>query len=478
MNVLHHRRPQEAANQARRHFAALARAERFRLVWIGNIGCEPFWTSPAALTLPRLASGDDGRIARCLDEMALCLASSDDVIVLRTAPDPDYLDYLRSLGLSIPSILVVPASDPRASISSALLESPAAMASLTAMARSEFPTFLQPFGCTALEEELSRETGLPLLWPSAALCAQLNSKIFGRRLSRDLGLRTVPGYECETLEDVRSSYTRLSRSASGPVVLKEAMGFSGKGLQVIANQHRFEQLMRLMERRVESFPEVALVLEQWLDRSLDVNYQILITPGGDVTVMSIKESITANGVHAGHRQPPPLTAEQRQSLMDAGTAIGQRLSGLGFFGIVGIDAIVDSAGVIYPLLELNARLNMSTYELALDRFVGCDQFADYTSYSFRLAARVTFAELATYLRPYLLEPGIRRAGVMVHCFSTLNANVEAGRGRWVRGRVHCLLVGRSPAHVHAIGQEVYAALTAPGSPLHPRLDGPAGSAGC
>jgi hypothetical protein len=125
-----------------------------------------------------------------------------------------------------------------------------------------------------------------------------------------------------------------------------------------------DRLVRMVTRRAERSgdPRLHVVAEEWLPKRYDLNYQVTVTRGGGVTLDFVKQALTDNGVHKGHIMPPELSPAGHAQIEEAAHIIGQRLYADGYHGVAGVDAIVDFDGGVYPLLEINARLNMSTYQ--------------------------------------------------------------------------------------------------------------------
>jgi hypothetical protein len=198
--------------------------------------------------------------------------------------------------------------------------------------------------------------------------------------------------------------------------------------------------------------------------SAEINYQFFVFDDGSVELLAVKESVTRRGVHLGHESPARLAPHHQELCERAAGAIGRRLFELGFRGVAGADAIIDSDGVLYPLLELNARHNMSTYELAIDALVGEGLKIVYRYYPLLLERSVAFDEIHARLAPRLYARG-HSSGVGVYCFGPLNANANPGRTGAARGRLYSFLVGRNDQEIEQLNQWTFRALTDGRSPL-------------
>src|SRR5208283_3678495 len=141
----------------------------------------------------------------------------------------------------------------------------------------------------------------------------------------ELGLRTIPGVSCATFEDLERASVEMCNYFPNRLVLKEAMGVSGKGLVVLESRERLERALAMLRRKVKPGIPCRFVLEKWIDKLTDINYQILVTPDGGVRLLCIKEAVTRNAVHMGHYSPALLSPRQRESYEAAAAALGRRL---------------------------------------------------------------------------------------------------------------------------------------------------------
>lgn len=156
------------------------------LVFLGNFEVENHWAlgEPA---LPRVASHAGSAVVNRMDEFALLLGGKNDHVVLKTALDEGYRGYLEGLGLELPTVHVVADQDPQRTVSEDALADPELLRALSAVAGEG--ARLTAHGISTVEEELAERTGLRLGAPSAAVCKRVNSKVYSRRLSDELGIR-------------------------------------------------------------------------------------------------------------------------------------------------------------------------------------------------------------------------------------------------------------------------------------------------
>ncbi|HEY0501443.1 MAG TPA: ATP-grasp domain-containing protein [Kutzneria sp.] len=424
-----------------------------RFVYLNNFEVERVWGRDEP-GLPGAGLSFSAAMVNRMEEVGVLLADEHDAVVLKGPVDAGHAEYLRGLGVAAGRQLIVDDNDPKRSVTGDVLASPRLLAELAAMADGR--TYLMPLGVSADEEALAAHTGLPLAAPSAEVCKRVNGKIFSRELVSANGLTAVPGAECRTLAELAAALdTHVVEGAR--VVVKESLGVSGRGMVVLDSPKRAAQLLRLLARRGSD--TVSLVVERWIDKIADLNYQFILGRDGEVRFETVKTAFTENGVHRGHLFPPALRADQLGELAAAATVIGKSLSAERYHGVVGVDAMLGVDGTVYPCLEINARFNMATYQNRVaERLVGEGCHALAVTYDLKPTRAHGFGEIRAALGSLLFEdgPGHAGKGVLVNNFSTLNAAVLAGAGAY--GRIYAICVGDSVDEVRTISADAESAL--------------------
>ncbi len=429
------------------------------LAFLGNFEVEERWAL-GEHTLPRLSADGGAAVVNHMDEFALLLATGDDHVVLKAAPDADYLTYLADLAIDLPTVHVVADSDPRRTVTADALEDPALLARLRDLATEGVQ--LTAHGVSDVEETLAQRTGMRLAAPDATTCKAVNSKVYSRRAADELGIRQPTGWACETVEELRAAFAeaRTLVAAGHKVVVKEAFGVSGKGIAALESDRRADRLLGLIAKAVDKSgqPRVAFVVEDWVAKRTDLNYQFTVGRSGDVRFDFVKELHTEGGVHKGHRMPARLSPAQVAELVDTADRLGKKLAADGYFGVVGVDAMVDPDDGLYPVIEINARNNMSTYQARVqDRFVGEGQIALARHYPVRLTEKLPFATVRTLLDGLLLDRA-GGTGLLVNNFATVNAGHRPDAA--FDGRLYGLLVASSDEEATAVDDEITARLEA------------------
>lgn len=436
--------------------AALTGTPASRLVLICNFEAESEWAA-RHVGLPAARLSASTALVRRMEELGVLLAGADDVLVLKRPLDEGYRSYLSDLGLPVPTVLIPERATPDRPTAADALDSSALRSRLAALAADG--ARMLPMGTSRLEQELAESCGLPLAVPDAATFERVNSKIYGRRLTEAAGLRAVPGDCCETVAEFAEVLRRrcAELGAEDRIVVKDAYGVSGKGLLVLDDPARANRLLRMVQRRAQRTGDSRLevVVESWIPKRCDLNFQVTIADDGRTSLDFVKQAITENGVHKGHLMPAELTAPQYAQIEHAAHAVGRHLHADGFRGVAGVDAIVGRDETVYPVLEINARLNMSTYQGSVTELLQPPgHLALARHYPLRLTGARTFGELRDALGK-VLDPRADEQFV-VSCFGTVNANSHTPPP--FEGRLYALLVAPDRARLAALDTAARAAL--------------------
>lgn len=434
----------EDGRYLRRLKAASTGAADARLVFLCNFEAEEQWAvGHTGLPAPRFPVS--AALVRRMEELGATLAGPRDVLLLSAPLDEDFRAHARAAGAALPQVLVPERAAGTTSTAQAVLDSPRALAELSRLAAEG--AWLMPMGTSPLEQRVAEVTGLRLAVPDSATFERVNSKIYGRRLAAEAGLREVPGECCvqvgQLADALRSRYPAMA--GGRPVVVKDAYGVSGKGLVVLDSQEKAERLLRMVGRRAErtGSQRLEVVVEEWLPKECDLNYQLTIDRDGRVEFDFVKEALTENGVHRGHLMPSRLGEGQVAELREAAAAIGKALYADGFTGIAGVDAVLGADGVLYPMLEINARLNMSTYQGGVtERALRPGHVALARHYALTLDAPCPLERVLGALGPLAGpdgDPAFGGARLVITCFGTLNALAGESAGAPFTGRLYAVL---------------------------------------
>uniref|UniRef100_UPI00403F7CF6 ATP-grasp domain-containing protein n=1 Tax=Paenibacillus sp. KS-LC4 TaxID=2979727 RepID=UPI00403F7CF6 len=307
-----------------------------RMLWYMNIEDEQRWNTSDYF--PNVQDIQARAIVTQQEHQLIFLADSRDTVFFRRKPDSSFLEYCRAILGSLPSI-----------ISCESVSQVPNLASYT----------LVPFVMTDEIRQLQYQCpGLKVIGPDYELCKKINNKFETRRLMEQHGINVTEGDFCSSTAELIDSYDRLISIGYSKCVLKVPHGSSGKGLKIVDNSTSFQQLAKYIGNRHKNFE---ILLEGWHPHKISLTAQLLINER-EVQLLAITEQvIDSYGVYKGTNFTPFLTEEEASTYSEAVLQVGRILQQCGYAGVAGVDSIIGQNGVIYPVIEINARLTQVSY---------------------------------------------------------------------------------------------------------------------
>ena len=420
---------------------ALAGDPQAEFVLLCNFEAERAWGAGTA-GLPAPPSVTTARPALAMEELGACLAAQGDQLLLSRPLDASFRAYLHSAGIAAPAEITVEGPG-IIETTDRVLSDARALAQLRAAAGRG--AYLLPMGSTERTRQIAALTGLRYAAAEPAVAARVNSKIYARRLVAELGLRAVPGSCCESVEDLAMA---LGSVPFEPLIVKDAYGVSGRGLMRLDNPARARRLLEMVRRRARRTGDdrLQVVVERFLLKRCDLFYQFTVTRDGAVVRDTVLETLLDNGVPQGNTGQSPWADKHRAEIGDCAARLGRRLYQDGYHGVVGVDALCGADGTLYPVLEINARLNLPTYQLPVmqARHASGLPYSLSRQYTVRLSGALSFEQLHATLRP-ALTPAPDGAHAVISCFAPLNALAEQAKdGQTFPGRLYTGLFAPDP----------------------------------
>ncbi len=410
------------------------------IIWICNIGAEKYWGELSAGMVDR----DENIVVNRIEEMNLLVCREQDIVILRKKPEEEYLNRLRELGFSIPTILSPREVDLLTPISELVLKDEGLLHELKAIASKKEEVYFVPYAVTSLEEKIAEKAGLKIMGAPSSVNAKVNDKIFNREISEKLGFTVCKGKVCSSVDEIRQEYEELTNEepAFEKVIIKEPRGASGKGLYIIDSKEKLESSLRMIARFSRGRPDGKWLVEGWYKKKSDINYQIYVSSDGAVRVFSIKQQLLRDTVYIGSKMPSDLEDNVLNSYKEYGRKIGEYLFEIGFTGVAGIDSIITEQDVVIPIIEINGRFTLSTYISFAANIFGK---AKILSRYFRLTpdSPVGYADICRELdRRGILISTDKKEGVFVYTSGTLPAMLYEG-AEYYTGRAFALIISDS-----------------------------------
>jgi hypothetical protein len=426
------------------------------VIWLFNIGAERYWHQAPTGIVDR----SEDMLVNRMEDMNLLLCRRQDYMIVREAPDPAFLNRLRQFGFEIPNFLVPNPTDPLTPISELVLADQALLAKLKQIAAEEQNVYFMPFAVTRLEEQIAEACGLQLIGGPAEASRVINDKIHSRSVAVAGGMPVCKGRVCTTVDEVRQTYQELTSEAPyfEKVIVKEPQGASGKGLYIIENESMLSSLLVRLGRTARKGGAQWLV-EGWYPCKADINYQLYVSPEGDVDVYSFKQQILNGTVYIGSRMPANLTESELQQYRDYGLKIGEQLHKIGYSGVASIDSIITTEDEIIPIIEINGRFTLSTYISFVDSLLGVDcLFARYVKLA--TDSPVTYEDVCRLLeRENLLFNRQTGEGVLPYTSGTLPTRFDEAKNCYP-GRLFILVLANDWGRIDKLNRQLEQLLAA------------------
>ncbi len=296
---------------------------------------------------------------RDLSVRALFLANPEDIVVINKAPDQAWLDYLKHIGIQLPTIHIPNGSG------ETLVEMITQDLELCSMlSGSGFP--IKPYMGGQQIQTLAHQLGLKLLAPEAELLDQLNHKSNLDQILQDIGLpriSTQVSTKEHIVSDARSGFQDL-----GPLMIRSDLSIGGHGVWRIESLADLEHLESGIQAATSGRQFIWQPLKS-VTNSPNVQFEI---DDDTCTLLGVSaQQMTESFAFGGNDYPSELT--NSAELIEQSTKAAHWLQAQGYRGFVGLDFIVTTDQHIY-IVEINPRVNTSSFPLMLSTRLGTAAF--------------------------------------------------------------------------------------------------------
>jgi hypothetical protein len=284
-------------------------------------------------------------IFRQLQFLPVVYAEKSDGMAASDAPFANYWDIVRTKGISTPRFFT--------------------------LEKKDFSPYkeIESWGASQLIAEWADRHSLTYQIPEWPIVKQVNSKHFS--------FENSPKLPHAILLMQESQAKQWLHSFEGLKVLKTCYGVSGKGHLIIEQNTSWEKILSFLTK--EWNKGLPVIGEPWVKRILDFSTQWHID--SDKTVAYIGSTICDNDERGQYRfnlvgdekalfnNHFPFLVEHQQTV----GCVMQNIARLGFFGNVGVDAMLytlpENSDVIHlhPVVEINARKTMGWAALQFQR---------------------------------------------------------------------------------------------------------------
>jgi hypothetical protein len=177
----------------------------------------------------------------------------------------------------------------------------------------------------------------------------------------------------------------------------------------------------------------------------------MISPSGRVSLVGVTEQVLDRQKYEGSWLAPGVPPGYDDELRGAHLAMARRAYRAGYHGVVGFDSFAADTGETFPAVEINARLNMSMYALAVMHRLGVFSAGCLRSYTLKETETTRLRSFLDRLgAARLYRPG-RGSGLLPLSFSGRTTPVSAGVLRF-----HLLYLGDGREEIEALRRDTEA----------------------
>ncbi|MDO8605089.1 MAG: acetyl/propionyl/methylcrotonyl-CoA carboxylase subunit alpha, partial [Phaeospirillum sp.] len=207
----------------------------------------------------------------------------------------------------------------------------------------------------AFQEALA-EAGIAFIGPDAHAIFAMGDKIESKKLAREAGVNTVPGF-LDVIKDADEA-VRIAQTIGYPVMLKASAGGGGKGMRLAWNDaEAHEGFTSATNEAKTSFGDDRVFIEKFIEQPRHIEIQVLADGQGTILYLGEREcSIQRRHQKVIEEAPSPfLTPETRKAMGEQACALARIVD---YKSAGTVEFIVGGATGEFYFLEMNTRLQV------------------------------------------------------------------------------------------------------------------------
>ena len=199
------------------------------------------------------------------------------------------------------------------------------------------------------------KAGIVFIGPNPKAIAAMGDKIESKKLAKEAGVSTVPGFVGEISDEAHAK--KIAAEIGYPVMVKASAGGGGKGLRVVHREAELAQAIQSSRNEAQaSFGDSRLLVEKFVTEPRHIEIQLIGDRHGNVIHLNEREcSIQRRHQKVVEEAPSPFLDEKTRAAMGAEAVALAKAVGYDSAGTV--EFIVDGQKNFY-FLEMNTRLQV------------------------------------------------------------------------------------------------------------------------
>ncbi|BAE53046.1 acetyl-CoA carboxylase biotin carboxylase subunit [Paramagnetospirillum magneticum] len=205
-------------------------------------------------------------------------------------------------------------------------------------------------------QEALGKAGIAFIGPDAHAIFAMGDKIESKKLAREAGVNTVPGY-LGVIKDADEA-VKIAREIGYPVMLKASAGGGGKGMRLAWNDaEAHEGFTSATNEAKTSFGDDRVFVEKFIEQPRHIEIQVLADGQGTTLYLGEREcSIQRRHQKVIEEAPSPfLTPETRKAMGEQACALARIVN---YKSAGTVEFIVGGATGEFYFLEMNTRLQV------------------------------------------------------------------------------------------------------------------------
>lgn len=203
-----------------------------------------------------------------------------------------------------------------------------------------------------------------------AVC-KINKKSYSNNLKKKYGLKGL-GIQVTSIEQFQSEAVGLLAKEE-KILIKDSLGVSGKGLQVIEHVGQIERLVKHFEKQKNSGKKIFdFILEPFMNKKIDFSCQMFIDKNGKMSIQGYQKN---NNKGFAYKESVELDEDEMQLINSSGYVqtiqkVSKEIYNDGYYGYVCIDSMILENEEIVEIVEINPRMSMARFNLNMQKNLG------------------------------------------------------------------------------------------------------------
>ena len=204
-------------------------------------------------------------------------------------------------------------------------------------------------------QKMLKANDVEFIGPGTEAIVAMGDKIESKKLAKNAGVNTVPGFlgEVEEMDEVK----RISKEIGYPVMIKASAGGGGKGMRIAFNDEEAVEGFKLSkEEAISSFGDGRIFIEKYIQAPRHIEFQILGDTHGNYVWLPEREcSVQRRNQKVIEEAPSPAMDPATRKLMgDQAVALARSCN----YHTTGTVEFLMDINKDFYFLEMNTRLQV------------------------------------------------------------------------------------------------------------------------